>query len=132
MNSTLIIGGLFGIGLLSLVALLFVARGDEPQSAPEVASASLPAPTAQEAPPAEEQSPVSPPLPLREDSLWWLDTPARVEDLASEVKSAHLQAQEIERRLSLLSKAVERIERINSIHRSTRIEEELPHSPGMA
>lgn len=131
MNSTLIIGGLLGVGLLALVALIFVARGEGRSQEPAEKAASPPAPVDGGVPPTYSDAPTRK-LPLEQDQQWWTGSDGQIQDLATEIQSAHRQAQEIEQRLGLLSEIVGRIERTHNINRSIHIEEELPHTPGMA
>ncbi|MBO0778217.1 MAG: hypothetical protein J2P37_05245 [Ktedonobacteraceae bacterium] len=131
MNSTLIIGGLFGLGLLSLIGLIFAARGERrphretPTATPRVEEAAEQAVTPGVNRPSE--APVSQALPQQQQ--WLTASDGQLQELSFEIKSLHRQAQEIEQRLGLVTEIVGRIESSDR-NRATRIEEELPRTPG--
>jgi len=131
--STLIIGGLFALAVVALVALAFVVRGESrtsqtpkapianEQSAPTVAAARQQAEASAPATPVVQNLPV----PEKRDGIVPVRTaPARAvekqrfpiangqfHELSVELHTLHGQAQEIEHRLSILTEMIERIER---------------------
>lgn len=120
--NTLIVGGLLLVGVIVLVILFFVARGGA-EATPQ-GLAATPPPNANQAQsqaqtaasvPLAEAGPVSlpaisEPAPLTFDDESTSHTHGQMHELSYELQMLHQQAQEIERRLSVLNMMVEQIE----------------------
>lgn len=130
--NTLIIGGLFALAVVALVALAFVVRGESrtPQTPKAPPANEQSAPTVAARQQAEASAPATPvvqnlPAPEKRDGIVPVRTaPARAvekqrfpiangqfHELSVELHTLHGQAQEIEHRLSILTEMIERIER---------------------
>ena len=120
--STLIIGGLFALALIAILALVFVLRGEQHvtqvRNQPSTALIST-------TPPADDQSEQQATLDTDTTMQTFpqVDEPAsfnngqrfplvngQFHELSSELHTLHGQAQEIEQRLSALTSMIERIE----------------------
>ena len=133
--STLIIGVLFVVALVAIIALVFVLRS-EPRSTgtvpanpaasatPDVAATSRPetATMTNESLPSMTSVPTVPTVPdvpsvptATEESHLAMGN-GQFHELAVELHTLHGQSQEIEHRLSILSEMIERIERSQDAH----------------
>ena len=138
--NTLIIGGLFALAVLALIAVAFLVRGEtKTAKIHTVKVESEPAREAQAKETAEiaaAGAPAQPGLPApREESLPEQRTVqhfpvanGQFHKLSVELHSLHGQAQEIEHRLSILTEMIERIE--DDQNQYVNIEEEASHSTG--
>jgi hypothetical protein len=123
--STLIIGGLFVVALIALVALVFVLRSEQRTSGKAPANAptnATPDGAANSQPDEltttntnESSSPVaSVPVPTAESRFAMGN--GQFHEFSTELHTLHEQSQEIEHRLSILSEMIERIERTQDAH----------------
>ena len=127
--STLIIGVLFVVALVAIIALVFVLRS-EPRSTGTVpanpAASATPdvAPTNQpdtvtktnESTPSIATAPTAPSVPTSTEESHFAMANGQFHELAVELHTLHEQSQEIEHRLSVLSEMIERIERSQDAH----------------
>ena len=143
----LILGGALVIAVLAIVGVVWAVRG-ESATTPNVQSASIPtAPTARTptALPsigksssatqtrALEPPPVTETLPVAKEDAWSARSEEKpfpisngqLHELASQLQTLHQQAQELERRLSVLTNMIEHIERSQNGRLSIEDEEEL-------
>lgn len=126
--NTLIVGGLLLVGVVALVILFFIARSGG-EARPQ-AQAATPSPAvnqtrsqaqASASVPLAEAEPVSLPTISEPAPLAFNDEPeyllnGQMHELSYELQTLHQQAQEIERRLSVLNMMVEQIESSSNHH----------------
>ncbi len=139
--STLIIGGLFALALLAIVGLVFLLRSEprtpkvpvtrvdnEPLKMSETAQiASGGAPTQPGLPaPKEDVTPSVQTGPLQQNGQRFPVVNGQFHKLSTELRALHIQAQEIEQRLSILSEMIERIEHDQTQYAS--LDEQGSHS----
>ena len=123
--NTLIIGGLFAIALLAILGAIFLARseprtpkvppvtkvGNEPLKVSETAQiAAAGAPTQPSLPAPKEEIISQNTVPVQQKAQSFPVANGQFHKLSVELHALHGQAQEIERRLSILTEIVERIE----------------------
>lgn len=141
--SILIIGGLFAVALLAVLALVFLVRG-EPRT-PKMKVTKMdnePLELSETAQVAAGGTPTLPNLPAPNTETEVMPEPHNVQQfpvgngqfhrLSVELHSLHGQAQEIENRLDVLTEMIERIEN-NQVH-YTHVEEDalVPVEPASA
>lgn len=137
--NTLIIGGLFALAVIAIIALVFVLRsepripkvpitkvGNEPLQVSETAQiAAGGAPTQPSLPaPKEEAVPVQT-VPVRPEVQHFPVANGQFHKLSVELHALHQQAQNIEHRLSILTETIERIEHDQSHY--VGVDEEIAH-----
>jgi len=123
--STLIIGGLFVVALIALVALVFLLRSEPrtsetvPANAPTNATSDVAVhsqPDELTTTSTNEPSSPSVPVPVSTGETHFAMANGQFHELAVELHTLHEQSQEIEHRLSILSEMIERIERTQDAH----------------
>jgi len=128
----LVVGGLFVIALIALIALFFVVRSEPHRNGTAAASASDGEKNEISTHRAEPTQPVTQHIPIsvhREEQRLPREAHARpimngqLRELSAELHDLHQQAQDIEQRLSILTEMIERIERSQAGRPS--IEEEV-------
>ncbi len=136
--STLIIGGLFALALLAMIGVFFLARSEprtlkvpttqvhnEPLERNEPAQIANGGTLLQPGLPAPKEEIVlsKQTVPLQQNASRFPVTNGQFHKLSDELQALHIQAQEIEQRLSILAEMIEHIEREQS--QFVRIDEEV-------
>jgi hypothetical protein len=135
----LILGGLFALGIVAILVVVVLARGEQGQNKVRANGTGVQAPS-----PVEPDSTSMPEVPVtsrsqrltvpldRTPTLVGLDEQSasvrlnqQFHELADEIRALHQHAWDLEQRLSALTEMVDRVERVQNGHTSVEEEQSL-------